>query len=127
MALSEAETSEKEELLRALKACDYIMAGTAAALGIHETTVQRRIRRYGLDALVEKHNPRVRALRTNRELPPAPHECSRQALEQKRNREAGLCGCGRPIDPDMLYDRQSESKSCANCRARWRDRKRKTA
>lgn len=124
MALSDAETVEKEELIKALKACGYIMAGTAAALGIHETTVQRRIKRYGLDALVEAHNPRVRALRTNRELPPAPHEPSRQALEQKRNREAGLCGCGRP--PAKRLDGKL-GKSCAIHMSRDRERKERRA
>ncbi len=120
MALSEAEQAEKNELIKTLKACDYIMAGTAAALGIHETTVQRRIKRYGLDALVECHNPRVRALRTNRELPRAPHEVSRQAQKQAENRANGLCWCGQP--PSLKLNGEL-GKSCAKHLSRDRERK----
>lgn len=122
-ALSKEEASEREKLIEKLKEHGYVMAGAAAALGIHETTVLRRVRRYGLDALVEEHNPRTRALRENRELPPAPHEPSRQARQQQENRDAGLCRCGRPVDPDRKYQRKRPSTSCAHCRAGWRKRK----
>ncbi len=124
MALSEAETRERDELIEALKACGYIMAGTAASLGIHETTVQRRIKRYGLDALVEKHNPRVKALRTNRDLPRAPHEVSRQAEKQRENRERGLCWCGQP--PSFKLNGEL-GKSCAKHLSRDRERKERRA
>ncbi len=119
--LDEAETSEKEALLEALKANDYIVARAAVSLGIHETTALRRMKRHGLDAAVLRQNPRLRALRQNRMLPPAPHEPSRQAQEQRANREAGLCSCGKPPDP---LPSGKPGKSCATCRERDRNRKR---
>ncbi len=118
--LTEAEQKDRDALWRALQEEGYVVARAAEALGIHETTLSRRIRRYGLDAAVEARNPRLAALRQNRELPPAPHEVSRQALEQKRNREHGLCGCGRPPVP---LDSGAMGRSCARCRERDRRRK----
>jgi hypothetical protein len=115
--LTESEYREARELVDALKANGYVAADVARALGVHCATVLRRMRRYGLDSAVVANNPRLAARRQNKELPPAPHEPSRQAREQAENRERGMCGCGKPTEP---IPGRLTSKSCAGCRARWR-------
>ena len=122
MALTEAQQQERAELLEALKSGGYVMARAAETLGVVEATVAARVRRYGLDGLVERHNGRLAARRQNAKLPRAPHEPSRQAQEQARNREQGLCGCGKRTDP---FPSGREAKSCKGCRER--DRRRKSA
>lgn len=115
MALSEA-----QQLLKALEEQGYVLARVARALGVTNATVANRVKKYRLDELVESNNARLRAHRVNRLYPPAPHEPSRQAQEQKRNRELGLCGCGKPTDP---LPSGKKAKSCKGCRERDRVRK----
>ncbi len=121
MELSEAQRSEREALLRALREEGWILARAAEALGVCTSTVLRRVRRYCLDATVEAHNSRMRARRGYAALPVAPRETSRQAAEQAANRAAGRCKCGRP--PERLASGKP-GKSCEACRARWREAKR---
>jgi hypothetical protein len=118
--LTEEESRDKVLLGNVLEIVGYDMRKAGEILGVHETTVLRRVRRYGLEPELVARNPRAQARRTIQphDLPGAP---TRQALEQKRNREAGLCGCGKPIEPEALTRRKAVS--CANCRARWRKSK----
>jgi hypothetical protein len=117
MELSEAQRSERDTLLRALRENDWVMAFAAKAIGIDKSTALRRVKRYGLDATVEAHNSYIRARRGYAALPVAPRETSRQATEQAENRTAGLCKCGRPPVP---LAGGKPGKSCELCRARWR-------
>lgn len=112
--------TEVQQLLKALEEEGYVLARVARALGVTNATVANRVRKHKLDELVESKNARLRAHRINRLYPPAPHEPSRQAQEQKRNREQGLCSCGKPTEP---FQSGREAKSCKGCRERDRIRK----
>lgn len=122
--LSPEERDEKARIFAALKAKSYIPKDAAVALGMTYTTLRRRIVAYGLTSIVERNNRRLRRRRENAEAPPAPHEVSRQAQEQRANRERGLCSCGRPPDP---LDDGTLGRMCEGCRTKARDRKRDSA
>lgn len=121
--------AERDRIIEALEANGYVVKRAAAALGIGKTTLGRRIQACGLDEFLEQKSRRVRRLRGTLEaqaagLPPAPHERSRQAEDQESNRRAGLCGCGRPVEP---LDNGNKGSMCTRCRTRERERKRATA
>ncbi len=107
--------AERKALIDALEANDYVLSRAAVTLGVHETTVLRRVREHGLDGELEERNARTRDMRLRRVLPPAPHEPSRQAEHQQKNRAAGLCGCGG--EPEKRAD-GVVYKQCRNCRER---------
>lgn len=118
------EKAERDKIVAAIKAANYSPALAADAIGYSRATMSRRVKAYGLDGWVEEHNQRVQRRRLNRELPPAPHEASRQAQDQKRNRVAGLCGCGRQPDP---LPSGAPGRMCKKCRASAREQKRNKA
>ncbi len=123
-AAQSEEKAERDRIIEALKASDYSPAHAADALGMTRSTMGRRIKAYGLDTWIEQNNQRVQRRRTNRELPPAPHEPSRQAQAQAANRAAGLCGCGKPPDPKPSGE---PGRMCDGCRTRARNQKRDKA
>lgn len=116
--------AEKDRIKEALEAEGYIISRAATALGYSEATLHRRLTQHGLQELVRERSQRVQRRRDNQEFPPAPHEVSRQAQDQRANREAGLCGCGRPPTPKLNGD---PGKMCDLCRARSREQKAKPA
>jgi hypothetical protein len=122
--LTAEERADKVRILRALKASAYVPKDAAAALGMSYSTVRRRVATYGLTSIVEQHNRRLRRRRENAELPPAPHEPSRQAQDQREHREAGRCSCGRKPAPRRDG---SPGRMCETCREKARDRKREQA
>jgi hypothetical protein len=119
--LTADERKDKARILRALKSSKFVPKDAAVALGMSYSTVRRRIEAYALSPIVEKHNRRLRRRRENAELPPAPHEPSRQAQDQREHREAGLCSCGRRPAPRR---NGSPGRMCETCRVKARDRKR---
>ncbi|MBI5409126.1 MAG: hypothetical protein HZA14_07155 [Nitrospirae bacterium] len=44
---------EKEEIIRALKECDWVMARAARKLGITERMIGYKIKKYGIDVKAE--------------------------------------------------------------------------
>jgi hypothetical protein len=122
--LTKEERSERDRILRALESVAFVPKDAAAALGMSHSTVRRRIEAYGLGPIVEEHNRRLRRRRENAELPPAPHEPSRQAQDQREHREAGLCSCGKAPAPRRDG---SPGRMCGTCREKARDRKREQA
>jgi hypothetical protein len=122
--LTKDERAEKARILRALRRDKFIPKSAAATLGMSYSTMRRRIEAYGLTSIVETHNRRLRRRRENAELPPAPHEPSRQAQDQREHREAGRCSCGKPPTPKR---NGSPGRMCETCREKARDRKREQA
>jgi hypothetical protein len=122
--LTKEERAERDRILRALERYAFVPKDAAAALGMSYSTVRRRIEAYALSPIVEKHNRRLRRRRENAELPPAPHEPSRQAQDQREHREAGRCSCGKPPAPRRDG---SPGRMCETCREKARDRKREQA
>lgn len=121
--MSDKEASEeRSRIFAALEASGYVVAHAALALGAPKTTLRRRIVELGLDALLVERSRRIRKLRLNRELPPAPHEPSRQAQEQAEHRAAGLCSCGKPPAPRRDG---SPGRMCGGCRKRENGKKRR--
>lgn len=108
---SDPATEERDRILAALKRCDFVMSKTAVELGIASSTLTRWVARHGLRDLIAEHNPES----AGRRFPRAPHEASRQAVFQKRNRERGLCGCGRT--PGTRANGKP-AKQCDFCRER---------
>jgi DNA-binding transcriptional ArsR family regulator len=123
-ALSKEQAKERALILRALKEEGFVPKAAAEALGMSHSTVRRRIEAYGLDDLVQAHNRRLRRRRENAEFPRAPHEKSRQAMDQQEHRESGMCSCGRPPVPK----RDGEpGRMCGRCRDEARRRKQEAA
>jgi hypothetical protein len=122
--LTKEERADMARILRALKASAFVPKFAAVMLGMSYSTVRRRIEAYALSPVVEKHNRRLRRRRENAELPPAPHESSRQAQDQREHREAGMCSCGKPPAPRRDG---SPGRMCKTCREKARDRKREQA
>jgi hypothetical protein len=122
--LTKEERAEKAKILRALRRDKFVPKLAAATLGMSYSTMRRRVAAYGLTSIVEAHNRRLRRRRENAELPPAPHEPSRQAQDQREHREAGRCSCGKPPAPRRDG---SPGRMCETCREKARDRKREQA
>lgn len=116
--------AEKRKIERALEEVGYVISRAAAALGYSEATLHRRLTQHGLQELVRERSQRVQRRRDNQEFPPAPHEVSRQAQDQRANRERGLCGCGKPPADRRNGD---PGRMCKDCRKRARRRKRAEA
>lgn len=112
--------AERDRIKSALEAEGYIISRAAAALGYSEATLHRRLTQHGLQDMVRERSQRVQRRRDNQEFPPAPHEVSRQAQDQRANRERGLCGCGKPPAPLANGD---PGKMCERCRKRARNSK----
>lgn len=113
--------AERDRIKNALEASGYVISRAAAALGYSEATMHRRIEAHGLQDLVRGKSRRIQRRRDNQEFPRAPHEVSRQAEDQRANRERGLCGCGKP--PEQL-DNGDPGRMCGGCRERARESKR---
>lgn len=122
--LSTEERAEKSKILRALRRAKFVPKTAAATLGMSYSTMRRRVVAYGLTSIVEAHNRRLRRRRENAELPPAPHEPSRQAQDQREHREAGRCSCGKLPEPRRDG---SPGRMCVTCREKAKNRKREQA
>ncbi len=110
--MADAVAEEKRALLDALKRGGYVLAEAGRLLGVDRSTVLRRVRRHGLADHVAEQNPDLAERRARRDLPPAPHEPSRQALHQQENRARGLCGCGKPPG---VKENGEPAKQCSAC------------
>jgi hypothetical protein len=122
--LTKEERAERDRILRALESAAFVPKDAAAALGMSYSTMRRRIEAYALSPIVEEHNRRLRRRRENAELPPAPHEPSRQAQDQREHRDAGRCSCGKPPAPRR---NGSPGRMCVPCREKAKNRKREQA